>query len=666
MDKINNKEFATTQVSKTVHPVDSNTIVDFVTEKFTDWSGQRQPLEEDWKASWAEYFSNTRSADTIREEAFQQVGDVQTDWRSKIPTGKAFELVEDANSYLQGAFFPNKQWFDVYPQKVIDDPDWEELLKVLQKYIQIKLDDAYFQDWWDMNIRQCLITGTSVLALPWRYDAIKTKKNVQITDITGRKRVVPKIVTKTIKNGLDITVIDMFDFFIDPHAVDTKDANCIRRYTKTKGELVRLVEDGTYNQTNSSTITGIENANRINNESTSNKADVKMFTGDSDDGYDPLDKIEVLEYWGDICVNGVEYIDVCATIVDRTLIDFKPNPFWGGKPYVVTTFVRTHESPYGIGLLSPILGQLHQLFVTLNHRLDIGELVVNPMWKVLQDGTLDLDSLFSAPGKIIPVADINNIAPVQYDVRNLGINVQEEQMLEQRVERVTGVNAYVGQGMGRDAERVTAEEVKSKRDAGGNRLGRYHKHIEETALRELLEKAYSFIQQFVVEDEIVRVTGTVPGSISGSFDFIKVGQDELQHDVDIIPVGSDWVIDKEREIRERLDFIGMASQHPIMSEMINWEEVMKDLARRMVKQDWDKFLKIQPQQPQGMPAMPPGMPPEQALPPEAAMGATPPVEQPPVMSVPLEQRLAAQAPLEGKEAIMSLASNPQQLAQLLQ
>jgi hypothetical protein len=297
----------------------------------------------------------------------------------------------------------------------------------------------------------------------------------------------------------------------------------------------------------------------------------------------------------------------------------------------------------------------------MNHRLDIGELVVNPMWKVLQDGTLDLDSLFSAPGKIIPVADPNNIVPIAFDVRNLGINVQEEQMLEQRVERVTGINPYVGQGQGRDAERVTAEEVKSKRDAGGNRLGRYHKHIEDTALRELLEKSYSFIQQFVVEDEIVRVTGSVPGSISSSFDFIKVGQDELQHDVDIVPVGSDWVIDKEREIRERLDFITLTSQHPTMSQMVNWEEVMKDLARRMVKQDWEKFVKLAPPQPP-MPQMPPeaeGMPPE-------AVGATLPVEQPPELSVPLEQRLAAKAPLEGKNAIMQAVSDPQLLAQFLQ
>lgn len=651
-----NKEFATTQTEPIVHPVDSKCITEFITSKYIDWSEKRQPLEEDWKASWAEYFSNTRSADTIRQEAFKQLGDVQTDWRSKIPTGKAFELVEDANSYLQGAFFPNKQWFDVYPQKMIQDPDWQELLKVIQKFIQIKLDDAYFQEWWDMNIRQCLVTGTSVVSMPWRYEATQTTKNVQITTIKGKKKVVPKKVQKVVKNGLDISVIDMFDFFIDPFAPDTRDATCIRRFTKTKGELIRLVEEGVYNQTDARTIQSIQNAKKSPTQSSSNKADVVAFTGTSD-GFEPDDMIEVLEFWGDICVNGLEYIDVCATIVDDTLIDFKTNPFWGGKPYVITTFVRTHDSPYGIGLLSPVLGHLHQLFVTLNHRLDISELVINPMWKVLQDGTLDLDSLFSAPGKIIPVSDPNNLVPVQFDVRNLGINVQEEQMLEQRVERVTGINAYVGQGQGRNAERVTAEEVKSKRDAGGNRLGRYHKHMEETALRELLEKSYSFIQQFVVEDEVVRVTGTVPGALGGSFDFIKVGQDELQHDVDIIPVGSDWVIDKEREITERLDFITLTSQHPIMSQMINWEEVVKDLSRRMVKQDWDKFISLKPPAPQ-MPQMP-QMPeePESAMPPVA--------EAPPVMSVPLEQRLAAQAPLEGKEAIMDLASNPQALAQLM-
>jgi hypothetical protein len=256
---------------------------------------------------------------------------------------------------------------------------------------------------------------------------------------------------------------------------------------------------------------------------------------------------------------------------------------------------------------------------------------------------------------------MDNLQPITFNAQNLGITVEEENMLEQRIERVTGISAYVGQGGGRDAERVTAAEVNAKRNAGGNRLGRYHKHIEDTALRELLEKCYSFMQQFVVDDEIVRVTGASAGSTTGSYDFIKVGQEELQHEVDIIPVGSDWVVDKEREITERLDFIGLVSQNPIMSQMVNWEEVMKDLARRMIKQDWDKFINLGTQQ-----AAP--------MPPEMQNSATPPQQDmmppmppaPPELSIPVEQRLAAEAPLEGKQAMMQMMGNPEVMNQLAQ
>ena len=652
-------DYTTTKISEVNSIVENQDIVDFVCGRHKIWSEERQPIEEEWKMCWAEYFSNSRGADTIRAEAASLIGDVQTDWRHKIPTGKAFELVEDANSYLQGAFFPNKQWFDILPKQMIPDEDWVEVLKVIQKFIQVKLDESYFSEWWDMNIRQCLITGTSVLALPWRYETVKTKKNVSITNSKGNKSYVPRVVDKVVKNGLDICVLDMFDFFIDPLASDPKNANCVRRYTKTKGELVRLVESGTFNQEKESTILGLE---RMSQDcSTINKDSKTYFAGatQDDNRYKEDDRVDVLEYWGNVVAGGKEFVDVCATISGDTLLDFRPNPFWGGKPYIITTFVRVHEHPYGLGLLAPVCGQLHQMFTTMNHRLDISELVVNPMWKVLNDGTIDLNSLFSAPAKLIPVENMDNLQPIVFNAQNLGLTVEEENMLEQRIERVTGISAYVGQGGGRDAERVTAAEVNAKRNAGGNRLGRYHKHIEDTSLRELLEKTYSFMQQFVTEDEIVRVTGASVGSTSGSFDFIKVGQEELQHEVDIIPVGSDWVVDKEREISERLDFVALVSQNPIMSEMVNWEEVMKDLARRMIKQDWDKFIKL------GQPT--PQMPTEATPPQNLQQDVLPPLPPvPPEMSIPVEQRLASQAPLEGKQAMMQMMGNPEQLQQLAQ
>ncbi len=665
--RVDKSQFIYTETEKRPAPLEYVEIVDYVKAKCKSWAGDRQPLEEDWKAAWAEYFSNSRSAEIIRQEAVLQIGDVQTDWRHKIPTGKAFELVEDANSYLQDAFFPNKQWFDLYPKHPIQDPEWEELLSVTQKYIQHKLDDANFQDWWDVNVRQALIVGTSALALPWRYETKTSKKNRVVTASDGDRKVVQREETQIVKNGLDLQVIDMFDFYLDPYALDSNNANCVRKMYKTKAEIINLVKNGTYPLASVNDIYELnKEGSSDNSHSTTQKTDKHWMNGTTQSEYDPNEKLVVYEYWGDIITKGCTFFDVCATIVDGILLDFQANPFWGGKPFVITTLVPLQDSPYGLGLLSPILGQLHQMFVTQNHRLDCSELVINPMWLVVNDGTLDMDDLYSQPAKIIQVGALDNIQQLQFNTSSLGVSVQDEQLLEQRIERVTGINPYIGQGMGRDAERVTAEEVQSKREAGGTRLGRYHKHIETNALSTLLKKAYSYMQQFVVDDETIRVNKEIQGSTRGGYEFITVGAEELENEMDIVPVGSDWVIDKEREIRERIDFITLVSQHPDMSQMMNWEEVLKDLARRLVKQDWEKYLSLNGQQqviPEEMGAntlpeegtSPEVMPQEQALPPAQ-----------PASTVPLEQRLAEGMPPDVQQSLAQAVGDPQKLAQLLQ
>lgn len=665
MPTINKSLFDRTVTSQFDGRLLDEEVISFVESRYQRWSTDRQILESDWKACWAEYLSNARAADQIRSEAMNIIGDARVDWRHKITTGKAFELVEDANSYLQNAFFPNKQWFDAYPKEPLSDPEWEELLRVLQKFIQYKMDEGRFSDWWDINCRQTLIIGTSVLALPWRYDSKTTLKNRQKKGVDGKKKTLAVKEKKVVYNGLDFEVVNMFDFFLDPRAINPVDANCIRRYQKTRGELIDLIESGVFSFGDADKIRDRGDKSTVPTTSTSNKDDKQfMQTGTTESDISDLDEmLDIVEFWGDMCLDTSDYKDVCVTVClgERMLLDFKPNPFWAGKPFVITTLINSQDSPYGIGLLQPILGQLHQLFSTMNHRLDCSELVINPMWKVVNDGTLDLNSLFSEPAKIIPVGDMASIEQIVFDAGTLGVSVQDEQLLEQRLERVTGITPYVGQGQGRDAERVTAEEVKSKRDAGGNRLGRYHKHIEETALKEVLYKVYSFMQQFVLDDEVIRMKKPTDQA-QDAYEFIKVGAEELETDLDIVPVGSDWVIDKEREVRERIDFITLVSQHPVMSEMVNWSEVMKDLARRLVKQDWDKYLKLDATPPQTtLPVDNASVPTQSEAPPTLPPEAT----AIPEVAIPLEQRMAQGAPPDSQMAIQEAATNPELLNRLV-
>jgi hypothetical protein len=575
-------------------------VVSWVKQAITDWSYMRQSLETDWRDCWAEYFSNDRGAEVLRLSALSKVGDVDADWRHKVPTGKAFELVETVNGYLQSAFFPNQQWFDLYPKAFIDAPDWEDVLSVVTKFILHKLEDGNFRDFWDVFCRQVLVTGTSVLALPWRYETMPTFKNVK----NKKGKYVPQETTKVIKNGLDFEVVDMFDFYLDPSDKNPRgNGNCIRRLVKTKGEVIRMIEAGVY-PLGEAVMVEREKAYTLPSVSHTNIQDLEYLNGFTIDTANPQAKVELYEYWGNLVVDGVEFIDVCAVIMGDNLLMFQPNPYWGGKPFVVGTLTNTHDSPYGTGLLQPVLGQLHTLYITSNHRLDCSELAINPMWLVVNDGSVDLSQLYSRAGKIIPVEDVEtSIRPVEMGGQ-IQVAVQDEQLMEARVDKITGVGAYVGVNGGRQAERVTAEEIKAQRDAGGNRLGRYHKHIEDTAFKDLLNKSYSFMQQFVIDDETIRIQTSVQKSMRDQYEFFTVGQEELQHDVDIVPIGSDHIIDKEFELQQRIDLWNIVSQNQQMSQYINWKEVMKDLARRMLRQDWERYVVLpeeQPQQPQEAP-----------------------------------------------------------------
>jgi hypothetical protein len=554
-----------------------------------EWSSARAILEEDWSECWGQYTSNWRGSQTIERQAVLTVGDVSNDYRHKIPTSKAFELVETVNSYLQDAFFPTYNWFDLEPKEYINDDDWETTLRTLTRYIQIKLEEANFQDYWDCFIRQACILGTSVLALPW---ALVTKDSMKkVLQANGSVKAVPY--TKIEQNGFDFEVVDMFDFLIDPSAKEARKGNVIRRIVKTKGEVIRLIESGLFPLGDVETVYNIKEFDEYSSSivtSTLQKTTQRFHNGLSSVNSDNQ-KIELFEYWGNLVIGNCEYIDVHAICANECLLVFEPNPYWGGKPFIIGTLINGHGSPYGRGLLDPILGQLHQQYINQNHRLDINELTVNPMWLVADDGSIDPTEVFSEPGKVLLVQDpTKSIGMVQMNATNMNDTVQDEVMLEDKINKATGVGDYVGVNAGRDAERVTAKEVEVRQNAGGNRLGRYHKHLERTALKELLVKAYEFLRQFTDTDTTIVLKKPVSGSMGDAYKYYSVGQSDLVHEIDIIPIGADHVIDKEFELRQHTDFYSFVQGSPQLAQFINWKEVAKDLAKRLIKGDWTKFV----------------------------------------------------------------------------
>ena len=549
----------------------------------------RYEREQKWLEAWGQYFSTPEAQHFLRSRAFHTVGDVNVDWRHRIPTGKAFEMVESVTSFMMGAFFPNNNWFDVEPQEPLglDPEQYRKYLRTVRRFTDRKLEQGNFQDYWENFTRQAVTIGTSALALPWRYEKETKPQNVRVQQPDGTYKVEKQQVDRTKKNGFDFEVISMFDLYLDPRSQQANEGNVLRRYERTRSEVKRQVELGAFPETTVKAIEDLQAKNSPTGLPEANKQEQLNFEGFQEQAHNPEDVLELYEYWGDIEIEGESHRNVVITICGDELLQFEKNPFWSGKPFIIGTFISSVASPYGLGVLDSVLGDLHAKMLTRNQRLDIVEMTLNPMFEAVNDGTIDFTNLYSEAGKVIPVAEQGNIRQLN-TIADVGTSVQEEQLMEQSIEKTTGTGAFIGSGATRNAERVTAQEIEATRSAGGNRLNGVHRHMERTALLPALEKAFGTIQQFMTEDELVPVPMLEDPE---SVEFVEVGIDELNQELLLKPIGADFLADKEFELRQRLDFISTAGNIEPMSKQLNWSEITKDLARRFLRDDWEKYIK---------------------------------------------------------------------------
>lgn len=563
----------------------------FCAERLETFKLGRRRREDVWLECWAQYLGTPEARERIKSRMLRHVGNVNNDWRHNMTTGKSLELVETVLGYLQGAFFPNRDWFDVIPRT----PGLQEDAESIKNFSKNKLEEAAFVSHWELFIRQLCITGTSVIALPWRYETRKQKVRVKVHTADDPRGFFysNKEEERVIFNNHSFEVLDVFDFYLDPVAVHPNDGPCIRRIIKSKAEIAENIKSGFYKNLTLKQIEELADY-EPGDESTANKAEKDRYMG-METNIDNVwhHKVEIFEYWGDAVVNNVVYKDVVVTWSNDKILRFENNPFWYGKPFVVGTYTPVVRAATALGVLEPSLGMLHELDIITNQRLDNLELSVDSMWEHVDDGTLTADDIWTQPGKVFTVSQADTIKPLQ-PAQNFNVTYTESGLLEQRIDKNVGTGNLISANTARSGERVTAAEVQATRDAGGNRLSSVHKHLEQTALMPLLDKIFKSYQQFVRDDEIVRLPGTGPGD----FDFVQVGEDEFMNDYKFMPVGADHIANKEFEVNQRLTFLSVVSQNPEMSQHINYRNFMIDLARRMQLDDIDQFINAeQPEAP---------------------------------------------------------------------
>jgi hypothetical protein len=569
---------------------DNKWISDYVLSKLEIYRDAREEVEESWLECWAKYLNTPNTQGNLRASALKRVGDIETGWRHQLSGAKAYEAVETIVGYLMAATFPNRDWFGVEPMSPHTD-DNLHLSRLLKKHVTNKLDESGFKSEWAIFLRQLVVTGTSVVALPWRTESEMTHYYEEMAPLVEGEDPT-YAVRDSVYDTYDapgIEVLDVFDCYIDPSTNDPNKSAFIRKLIISKGELIDAAKDGTYDITPKEVIDAKSTQDGGLDTSSSRQNQLKTFEGLQTQAWAPTELVELIEYWGDLYDPETGECDgnVVVTLLGSDVIGYQKSPFWCGKPFIIGTYSRTGHSPYGFGGIQPVLGLLHQLDIITNQRLDNLELAINNMWTLKSDGVLQPDEVYTEPGRVFQVGDHSDLQPLASQSQAWAVTYQEAGLLEATVDKSFGTGNYISSNQQRSGERVTATEVAAVRDAGGNRLSTVHKHIEETALIPFLGKVFAMIQQHTTSPVTVRVAGDG----ADEYGYWQLDPTDFSIPVKLRPIGSDNIIERKAYVQARLEFVQAVSALPDVAAKLNMDMFLTDLLTHWGFDEPERYLK---------------------------------------------------------------------------
>jgi len=554
--------------------------LEIVVEDFKRAQEARQPREDKWKRYYELYRSYVEN---------------RSDGLSNLFIPLVFAAIETVLPRLVEAIFASRPYLAVLPR----EPQDVDNARVMETLIDYQLVDKMnivrkFNNW----IRECLIYGTAVGKVGWRFETRPRIVRVPRLEIFGVKFGETTKEEQTVfYDDPDFEPIDLFDFFIDPDATTIDEAAfCIHRFYRSMSYLKKQAENGIYENideleelTASGTITSNE---RI--------SDIGLGGGTSGK------KLEVLEYWTD---------DRVITVVEQQVVirDAK-NPYYHRrKPFISIVDVPVPHEFYGIGEVEPIEYLQYAYNDFVNQIMDNINLSINKVWVANKEADIDPTQLTVKPGHVIWAEDIHNDLREVVFADNTGSAFNMLGLMENQIQNVLGVFDYIKGATPSRAE--TATTVTSLQEAANMRFKQKIRTIEIMGLRDLGRFMIQLNQQFVDRTRLIRVVGA-----EGEM-FQEISPEEIGGDFDLIPVGSsvDPIANKFSRQNQLINLYNTIGQHPI----INQQEFLKIIFDAFDVKEQSRLInpmQMMPQQ-QGagepMPQIPPDIPPieGQELPP---------------------------------------------------
>ena len=227
-------------------------------------------------------------------------------------------------------------------------------------------------------------------------------------------------------------------------------------------------------------------------------------------------------------------------------------------PLVDVRFIPVPREFFGIGAPEVLTDDQQYIDIIRSARLDNIDLVINKLFKVRINSDVDPDTIFSAPGNIIPVTNMDDIDT--FDIPDVTqSSYQEEQQTKGSAEDAIG-EPSAARGL-EPLRRSTATAVVKLQEASMTRFDTLLKIMEFTAIRAIGQKAIQIIHEYMTPQQYARIVNPQTPEEQGSIEqFFSMSREEVINQVDVVPVGSSITSQKEVRSQQIMQAQGLLMQ----------------------------------------------------------------------------------------------------------
>ena len=456
----------------------------------------------------------------------------------------AFEWVEIGKSRLFKEFTDRKPYVRVRGQEPADD----EPARGIQIYQNYQYGLAKYKQMIYKAASQVYKYGTCIVKYGWKYETGRKMIYQPVFPDYPEAGIVPVMQDVVTYDNIFFDVVDLFDFWIDPEAIDIDEAEwCADRVRRTIDYLEGKAKQGIYKNIaalKADLMNGIEDTGGSENDPF--KIEKRNIEGHHANLGGLLKPVEIKTYYTN---------DRIVSIANDKFIIRDEENIYGRKPFRRGVIIGNEHEFYGIGLIEAGASLARLLEDILNNGLDSLNFVINPE-RIIDETRIDDAELTSQPGNVIHTVGDVNTAIRWSEMPDISQSLfQFFALLNEVSKRGTGITDYItGQGGGSD----TATEAQLMTSQSTLRINSHIEMFGDTLVGPLAGDVHELNKYFVTDEKYVRVTAMG----KNPYELVRITPDMFGANVDFVWEHEGRELDQMVQVQQLNQALAQANAMP--------------------------------------------------------------------------------------------------------